>query len=143
MGFPLKYRQAATITNAWKVLHTNLTREGVTPNIWVFDDKTSHKLQAVMNKYKTEHQFVPPHTRTANISERAIQTFKSYFKAGLAYVHPDFPIAEWDRLLKQCFLTSNLQRRSRLNSEISAYAFLFGNFDFNRIPFYLEDFKKK
>jgi len=83
-----------------------------------------------MQKVKTSHQLVPPHNHRANASERAIQTFKNHFKAGLGSVDPDFPMGEWDRLLPQAFLTLNLLRRSRINPKLSAHAFIFGQFDF-------------
>ena len=43
-------------------------------------------------------------------------------------------MSEWDRLLPQAQLTLNLLRNSRINSKLSAYALLFGNFDFNKTP---------
>ena len=61
-----------------------------------------------MLRNKTTFQLVPPHTHRANAAERAIQTFKNHFKAGIASLDPDFPITEWDRLLEQAFLTLNL-----------------------------------
>ena len=91
----------------------------------------SHELQA---KYKTTFQSIPPHTHQANIAERAIQTFKNHFKAGLASVDPDFLISEWDCLLKQAFITLNLLGASRVNTKLSAYAYLFGNYVFNKNP---------
>ena len=87
-----------------------------------------------MTKYNTTFQIVPPHTHRANIAERAIQTFKNHFEAGLASIHPDFPINEWDRLLPQAFLTLNLLRASQVNPNLSAYAYLFGQYDFNKQP---------
>jgi hypothetical protein len=134
LGLPIKNRQAKTITTAWKAIQDKLIISGATPNTWVLDNETSHELQSAMTKYKTTFQFVPPHTHRANIAERAIQTFKSHFKAGLASVHPDFPISEWDRLLDQAFLTLNLLRASRVNPKLSAYSYLFGNYDFNKNP---------
>ena len=70
----------------------------------------------------------------SNTAERAIQTFKNHFKAGLSSVDPEFPMTEWDRLVEQCFLTLNLLRGARTNPKLSAYAYLFGNFDFNATP---------
>lgn len=134
LGVPIKNRQAATITKAWKQLHNKFQLAGAAPNIWILDNETSHDLQTAMNKAKTTFQFVPPHTHRANVAERAIQTFKGHFKAGLTSVHPDFPISEWDRLLDQAFLTLNLLRASKVNPKLSAYAYLFGNFDFNKTP---------
>ena len=87
-----------------------------------------------MQKQKTSFQLVPPHTHRANAAERAIQTFKAHFTAGLASVDPEFPVAEWDRLLDQAFITLNLLRTARVNPKLSAHTYLFGNFDFNSTP---------
>ena len=53
---------------------------------------------------------------------------------GLCSVDKDFPLHLWDRLLPQAVLTLHLLRGSRLNPKLSAWAQLFGNFDFNRTP---------
>ena len=47
---------------------------------------------------------------------------------------PDFPIHEWDRLLPQCVLTLNLLRAARINPKLSAWAYLFGEFDYLKTP---------
>ena len=63
-----------------------------------------------------------------------IHTFENHFKAGLATVDKKFPISEWDRLVEQAVLTLNLLRTSRVNPKLSAWAYLFGMFDFNKCP---------
>ena len=78
-----------------------------------------------MIKNQTTFQLVPPHTYRANAAERAIQTFKAHFTAGLASVDPDCPVSEWDRLLTQAFITLNLFRTARSNSALSAYTYKF------------------
>ena len=55
-------------------------------------------------------------------------------KAILASLDPNFSIAEWDRLLPQIELTLNLLRVSHVNPKLSAYAYLNGQFDYNRTP---------
>ena len=47
---------------------------------------------------------------------------------------PDFPVTEWDRLLPQAELTLNMLHISRYNPNLSAYAYLFGQFDYNKTP---------
>jgi hypothetical protein len=54
--------------------------------------------------------------------------------AFLATCDPDFPVSEWDQLLFQVELTLNLLKSSRVNPKLSAYAYLNGNFDFNKTP---------
>eukprot|EP00957_Ditylum_brightwellii_P106028 8087814-Ditylum_brightwellii.AAC.1 len=52
----------------------------------------------------------------------------------LATCNPQFPIAEWDQLIKQANLTLNLLCTSRVNTSLSAHAYLFGNHNFNAHP---------
>ena len=134
LGEPLKNRQAATITQAWKLIHQKLSRAAESPNTWILDNEASQDLKFSMVKSKTDYQLVPPHTHRANSAERAIQTFKAHFIAGLSSLDPDFPVSEWDRLLNQAFLTLNLLRTARANPSLSAHAYLFGNFNFNATP---------
>ena len=75
-----------------------------------------------------------PHIHCNNLAERAIQTWKEHFLAGVASVHPEFPMSEWDRLIKQCNITLDLLRASRIHPHFSAYASVFGQFDFARTP---------
>ena len=134
LGVPLKNRQASTITAGWQSIMKKLDTAGVPPKLWVLDNEASNELKTAMTKKQTKYQLVPPYTHRSNAAERAIQTFKNHFKAGLASIDPEFPMTEWDRLLEQCFLTLNLLRASRSNPNLSAHAYLFGQFDFNATP---------
>ena len=77
---------------------------------------------------------MPPHSHRRNLAERAIQTWKNHFKAGLASTNPHFPLTKWDRLIPQANITLNLLRTSRVNPALSAYAYVFGNFNFMATP---------
>ena len=79
-------------------------------------------------------QLVPPHLNRRNSAERAIQTFKNNFIAGLASVNENFPVHIWCRLLLKCLLALNLLCPSRINPKLSSYIQLHGAFDFNRTP---------
>ncbi len=131
---PLKNRAAGTIRTAWEKLHNLLRQRGCAPNLYILDNEISTDFKSALSKYELDYQRVPPHTHRRNKAERAIQTFKNHFLAGLASVHPLYPIAEWDRLLFQATTTLNLLRNSRVNPKLSAYAYLFGNFDYNKTP---------
>ena len=54
--------------------------------------------------------------------------------AGLPSVDNNFPIYLWYRVGKQAEITINLLKTSRTNTRLSAYAQIFGNFDFNATP---------
>ena len=133
-GVALKHRKSQTITDAWKKIHNLFTKSGVAPNTYVMDNEISAEMLNAMQENKVDYQLVPPHTHRRNLAERAIQTYKNHFKAGLATADPDFPLSEWDRLLEQANITINLLRASRANPKLSAYTFLFGNFDFTATP---------
>ena len=57
-------------------------------------------------KYNVAFQRVPPHTHRRDAAERAIQTWKAHFIAGLVTCDPSFPLSGWDRLITQCNLTN-------------------------------------
>ena len=69
-----------------------------------------------------------------NAAERAIETWKEHFIAGLSSIHPHFPMLEWDRLIYQGMMTLNFLRNARVNPQLSAWEYIFGHFDFNKIP---------
>ncbi len=78
-------------------------------------------------------QLVPRNNHRKNLAERAIQTLKSHFKAVLAGVDDTFPMRLWDRLLPQTILTLNLLRQSNAVPMVSAWQYVKGNFDYNRM----------
>ena len=98
------------------------------------DNEASNSLKHALIKHNIDYQLVPPHLHRRNMAERAIQTFKNHFISCLCTAPPGFPAAEWDRLLPQAEITLNLLRNCRYNPALSAYAALFGTFDFNRTP---------
>ena len=133
-GIAIKNRKSATLTAAWQSLHDTFTKAGAAPNTYVMDNEISNDLKEALQTNDTTYQLVPPHSHRRNLAERAIQTWKNHFKAGLASLNPNFPLAEWDRLLHQANITLNLLRASRSNPKISAYTYVFGEFNFLATP---------
>ena len=134
LSTPLRKRTAAEITRGWTILNDKFASAGTEPKSYVIDNEANLLLKTAMIKRNIKYQMVPPNCHRANAAERAIQTFKNHLKAGLASTDPDFPIQEWDRLLEQADLTLNLLRSSRCNPKLSAWTYLFGEFDFNATP---------
>ena len=130
----LKNRQAKTIVEAWESLHARLTQHGHTTKNFVLDNECSNDMKAALKKHNKQYQLTPPNIHRRNAAERAIRTFKNHMMAGFATCDKMFPVSEWDRLLHQAELTLNLLRTSRINPKLSAYAYLFGVFDFNKTP---------
>ena len=125
---PLRNRKKDTITEAWTSIHKTFTCAGVSPNTYVMDNEISQEFIDVLVKNDTSYQLVPPHTHRRNLAERAIQTWKSHFKAGLASVDPNFPLSEWDRLVQQANITLNLLRSARTNPKYPRTHIYLGNF---------------
>ena len=80
-------------------------------------------------------QLVPPHDHRTNIAEEAIQTCKAHFISILCGTDKDFPLHLWCRLLPQAEHTLNMLRSARVAPNVSAYAYLWGQHDFNANPF--------
>jgi hypothetical protein len=89
-----------------------------------------HHSKEYMEDEHIDFQLVPPGVHRANSAERAIQTFKNHLISGLSTTDPNFPMHLWDRLLPQAVLTLNLLRTSRINPNLSAYAQVFGQYNF-------------
>ena len=79
-------------------------------------------------------QLDPPYIHRRNVAERAIQTFKHHFIAGLASASASFPLSLWYRLLQQATMTLNMLRTRNIDSTKSAYEEVYGRFDYNTTP---------
>ncbi len=79
-------------------------------------------------------QLVPSNNHSHNSAKRAIQTFKSHFKAVLAGVDDSFPMRLWDKFLPQTILMLKLLRQSNVPPTVSTYQYVDGNFDYNKMP---------
>jgi hypothetical protein len=131
---PLRNRTGPEIHRAYKKLHQVLVSHGLRPKLQRLDNECSTLLKKFMTEEQVDFQLVPPHLHRRNAAERAIRTWKNHFIAGLCTVDPNFPLTLWDSLIPQASLTLNLLRASRINPKLSAYAQIFGNYDFNRTP---------
>jgi hypothetical protein len=91
--------------------------------MYILDNEASADLKKGLKKYGLDNQLTPPHVHRRNAAEGAMRTFKSHLLAVLATCDPDFPVAEWDRLLFQA------EKSAIIRTCVS-----FGNFDFNKTP---------
>ena len=133
LGAPLKDRRGTTIAEAWHSMHNDFKKSGASPTSYVLDNEISADLVKVFDNEKITYQLATPYKHN-KLAERAIQTYKAHFKAGLATVDPNFPLAEWDRLIPQANITLNLLRAARCNPRLSAYSCIFGTFNFMSTP---------
>ena len=49
-------------------------------------------------------------------------------------MEPSFLLSEWNRLFEQANITFNLLRPARYNPKLSAYAYMFGEFNLSATP---------
>lgn len=131
---PLKSRTANAITTAHITLLNTLTKAGLTPNLLILDNECPALLKDHLKENKIDFQLVPPHQHRRNAAEQAIRTWKNHFLAILCSTDDGFPLHLWDRLLPQANLTLNLLRGSRINPRLSAWAQVYGSYDYNRTP---------
>ncbi len=111
-----------------------MTATGVIqPTTHLLDNEASAKLKAEIKK-NCMIQLVPPDNHRRNLAERAIQMFKNHFKAILAWVDESFLMQLWDKLLPQTVLTLNLLQQLNVAPTVSAYQYVQGHFDYNRMP---------
>lgn len=130
----LKDRKGQSITEAWCELNNIFKKAGVAPETFVLDNETSKELIEAFDNENISHQLSTPYKHRNNYAERATQTCNSHFKAGLAVTDPNFPSYELDRFILQANIALNLLKAARTNPKLSAYAHIYGNFDFTSTP---------
>ena len=130
----MKSRESTSMVEAFQNVYEYLKKCGHKPKLNVMDNECSDAVKDYLQKEETRIKFVEADNHSVNASERAMQTIKNHFLAGLATVAKEFPIQLWCELLMQCQLTINLLHTSRLDPTKSAFEILEGKFDYNRTP---------
>jgi hypothetical protein len=131
---PMKNRGDQEMVRAYNKLVQELIDHGFKPRLQRLDIECSKLLGSLLNQHDIQFQLAPVHMHRRNAAEKAIQTFKNHMVAGLCSVDPNFPLRLWDRLLPQATITINLMRQYRLIPKLSAYAQLYGHYDYNQVP---------
>ncbi len=131
---PMKSRSDACMVAAYKEVYEYLESVGQKPTLNVTDNEASKAVQNYIQSKNVDWQLVEPDNHRVNAAERAIQTFKNHFLAGLATVDKAFPLQLWCYLLFQAEMTLNMLRTSRVDPTKSAYEVLEGKFDYNKTP---------
>ena len=131
---PMKSRETTCMIEAYTDIYKYLSDKGFKPKLNVTDNECSRAVQDFIHGQQCDWQLVEPNNHQVNATERAIQTFKNHFIAGLATVDREFPLQLWCYLLQQAELTLNLLRTSRHNPTMSAYQAMEGVYDYNATP---------
>ena len=125
---------AGALTKAWNTCFTKVKYNVYASHLHILDNECSEDMKQAFQKNNVDFQLVPPHAHRRNAVERATQTFKSQFIAGLATLPSDFPMKEWDRLLPHAQLTVNRLRASHRQPPLSAHAAALGSYNFGAHP---------
>ena len=131
---PMMNRTAGEMVRVYQHLIDRLNARGIYPKLQMLDNEISAEYEDVIASNKITFQLVPPHNHRRNIAERAIQTFKAHFIAILCGCDESFPIHLWCQLLPQVEMTLNMLRSSNTTPNVSAYAHLYGQHDYNAHP---------
>ena len=127
-------RSKLQLLKAYKTAFALLQSRGLKPQLQRIDNECSKILKAYMAEQQVEYQLTPRGKHARNAAEKGIQIWKDHFLAGMATTNPKFPLSRWDKLVEQSNITLNLLRPSRVNPQLSAYAQVFGAFDYSKTP---------
>ena len=127
-------KKGLDLKKTYHIIHSLLTNRGLKPNLYILDNEFTNFLKNLIREVNEKFQLVPPHIHSRNSAERAIQSFKEHFIAGLYSTHKKFPLHLWFQLIPHASLTLNLLRKSCMNPKLSGYAQLDGEFNYNATP---------
>ena len=84
----MKTRETPSMLKAFKDIYEHLEAINMQPKLHIMDNECSRKIQNYITTNRdTKIQFVKANSHRFNSAERAIQTFKNHFIAGLCTVH--------------------------------------------------------
>jgi hypothetical protein len=131
----VRNRSAGEMVRAYSVLIERLHACGIFPTKQVLDNEISQAYKDAIASFNIAYELVPPHNHERNKAERAIQTFKNHFVSILCGADKDFPLYLWSDILRQAEHTLNLLRPSRRIPAVSAYAYMYGQHNYDQNPF--------
>ena len=133
-GTPIKNRSQSEFLRAYQEMYDELIQKGYKPKLHKLDNEKSAELLEFIKSQQTAYQLAPPEMHRTNPAEKAVQTWKNHFVAGLASLPPNFPIALWCHLVEQANITLNILGPCRQNPALSAQAAMNGCFNFDATP---------
>ena len=92
----IKSRLENDLVNGYEKLYMELYKARVRPVIQKLDNEASEGLINVTKKKELDYQLAPVFNHQTLPTERAIQTFKNHFIAGLYGIDNRFPGNQWD-----------------------------------------------
>ena len=112
---PLKNNITPELVIAQTRLTQYLLYRGFNPTAFRIDNESPEALKLSFRSNSIDFQLFPPNNHRTNQAEKAINTCKCHFLAGLSGVDPNFPLHLWGPLLPQVTKILNLLRISWIN----------------------------
>ena len=100
LATPIETATDEQMISAFKKNITYLTKRGFKPSFNIIDNVASKAIKEYLEEEDIQMQAVEPHNHRVNAAERAIQTFKNHFIAGLSIGDEAFPTILWCKLIK-------------------------------------------
>jgi hypothetical protein len=122
------------MVEAFQDIYKYFTERGFKPKLNVMDNQCSKAVLSFIKSTGADIQLVNPDDHRVNAAERAMQTWKNHWIAGLGTLDPNCPLQLWCQFIEQGQDTLNMLRVSRINPKLSSYAALEGQFNFNKTP---------
>ena len=134
MVAPMKNKSEGEHIRIYNNLHDKLVQKGFKPKLQKMVNEASKLLKEKIIQNDCQYQLAPPYNHKTNPAERHIQAFKAHFISVLCTIDQKFPIYLWDKLLPQADITINMLRQSNTHPQLSTYAHMNGQFDYNATP---------
>ncbi len=112
-----------------------MRRRGIIPKHQKLDNQLSAEYKAAIEASGMTYELVPPNNHCRNMAKRAIQTFKDHLVGVLSRCASSMPIHLWCQLLPQVKCQLLLLRQSQVHPNLSAYAHIYEQQDYNHHPF--------
>ena len=130
---PVRNKESGSYVKAWTEAMQQLARCGIKPKHQTMDNEVSAEWKEAINEAKMTYQLAPPggHFKDA---EKAVQVAKDHLISILCGTSKNFPMQLLDRLVPQAEATLNMLRPARVAPNVSVYAYMHGQHNFNAHP---------
>ena len=96
---PVRALKDETVIEAFQTKFEYLKARGFKPVFNIINNVVSKAINTCINSKEIAIQMVEPNNHRANVAERAIQTWKNHFIAGICTTHDNFPSVLWSQLV--------------------------------------------
>jgi hypothetical protein len=114
---------------------TRMQQQGINPKHQILNNQALESYKDAIRALAMTYQLVPPDDHRCNMAKKAIQTFKDHFIRVLSGCTATMPIHLWCRLLPQIKRQLLLLGQSQLHPNLSAYAHVYEQHNYNKHPF--------